>query len=222
MIARLRGIYHHRRRLAAEYVGGVQLRTSSPGNGVALTFDDGPDPVFTPLVLDVLRSFGIHATFFLVGERAQEYPGIVRRIVDEGHRVGSHSLSHAEIPDLPRWKIWDEYRCGRDTVKLVAGVDTSLFRPPKGYIDFSSCLLARILGLQVWLWSISGQDWLPGITAGEILAYLGKPSAGDVILLHDGSEQPLAPQARDRTEMVKALSELVPAVMERGVEFVTL
>ncbi len=222
MLAEATRRYRHRSRWVGERLS--QLRWSMPdgARGVALTFDDGPDPEFTPQVLDLLAAYDVKATFFLVGECATRHPALAQRIADAGHAVGSHSNSHVDINELSTPQVWGEYRTGRDVVSDVLGTRTTLFRPPKGYVGLGSSTVTRALGLRPWLWSLAGEDWLPGITAQEILDRIGKPVAGDVILLHDGLQQPIEPSAMDRSQMVAALRQLIPETLERGLPFVTL
>src|SRR5450631_4536711 len=160
-------------------------------DAVALTFDDGPHPRFTPETLDLLRRFDVRATFFLVGARSREHPELIDRILAEGHRVASHTDTHPDMWTLRPWAVLKEYRKGRDAVSTIARQPVRICRPPKGYLDFMHACIARVLGLRLWMWSLAGQDWIPGITAAEILAEIGTPKAGDIILLHDGLERPM-------------------------------
>jgi peptidoglycan/xylan/chitin deacetylase (PgdA/CDA1 family) len=222
MFGRAKDLCRQRAHNAACKIGRVQWSLLEGSSAVALTFDDGPDPRFTPKTLDVLRRFQVPATFFLVGARAREYPELVRQIVDEGHSVGSHSDTHPDVDRL-RWAaVLREYKRGRDSVSAIAGRRVRLFRPPKGWIDLPRNCLTRLLGLQLWMWSSAGHDWMPGITADEILGHVGILKGGEVILMHDGAEQPLAPEALDRSSMIEALERLIPEVRRQGLHFVAL
>lgn len=123
-----------RRRAGEALVNRVHAREAlDPADGaVALTFDDGPHPEHTPAVLDELARLGVVATFFLVGQRAAERPDLVRKIVDAGHAVGSHSSSHIEPWTVPLVDLAREYRRGRSEVEAAVGRPVALFRPPKG------------------------------------------------------------------------------------------
>ena len=97
---------------------------------VALTFDDGPDPRWTPAVLDVLRRHGVHATFFVVGARVLEHPDLTRRVVDEGHEIGNHTFSHVEVGAISGWELGLQLSLTQTAVAGATGVRPVLFRPP--------------------------------------------------------------------------------------------
>jgi peptidoglycan/xylan/chitin deacetylase (PgdA/CDA1 family) len=194
--------------------------TVAAERGVALTFDDGPDPVFTPQVLDVLAQHDALATFFAVGKRAERHPELVRRILDEGHALGSHSWSHREPGDLSARALARDYRAGRRAVEAAAWRDTPLFRPPKGLWDARTALLTRTGGMQTWLWTANTEDYRPGIDPGEIADRGAAVTGGGVILLHDAIELPLAPEAEDRSATVAALPGLIEQIRARGLDLV--
>jgi len=206
----------------AYIVGGVRTSLSGDSGTVALTFDDGPNARFTPQVLDILRRFDVKATFFLVGERVREFPELVERIVAEGHAIGSHTDSHPDMWTLRSSAALREFRAGRDSVDRAVGSQLRLFRPPKGWVGFAQAFMTRRLGLRVWLWTRAGSDWVPDITAAEILATIGTPVSGDVILLHDGLERPMGATALNRSSTIEALESLIPDVQARGLRFVAL
>lgn len=189
---------------------------------MALTFDDGPDPVHTPAVLDRLRDVGAVATFFVVGARAAAHPEIVRRIVAEGHAVGSHSWSHPEPWRLSAPALVAEYRGGRAAVQRATGRRATLFRPPKGFVDARGAVAMLAAGVRPWLWSIDPGDWRPGVDAEEIVGRLGGVAGGDVVLLHDAIEQPLSPDTLDRSATVRAITGIADLVAARGLRFTTL
>ncbi len=189
---------------------------------MALTFDDGPDPEYTPAVLDELRRLGVVATFFLVGHRARAHPEIVRRIVAEGHAIGSHSDSHPDPWGLPVASLVREYRVGRARVEWAAERRVQLFRPPKGYIDSRGAVAILAARVRPWLWTIDPRDWVPDVGPTDILAGIDQLKADDVILLHDAIERPLAPSALDRSATVAVLPALAALAGGRGLRFETL
>lgn len=188
---------------------------------VALTFDDGPDPDFTPMVLDALAAAGATATFFLVGERAARFPAIARRIVAEGHRVGSHSHRHPEPRSLG-WRVATDFARGRWAVERAVGRRVRLFRPPKGYVARREALAMALTRVQPWLWTIDALDWEPGATSDEIVAAASGMGPGDVVLLHDAISGPLAPEALDRSATIEAVPRLVELARQRGLALVPL
>ena len=214
--------FQRRLKQAAHAVGGVQRSLGSDSGTVALTFDDGPNPRFTPQALEVLKRFDVPATFFLVGERVREHPELVQQILAAGHRIGSHSDSHPDMWTVNWRTALREYRVGRDSVDRISGQQSRLFRPPKGWIGFMQSCITRTLGMRIWLWTLAGSDWLPDITVDQILSEIGTPTGGDVILLHDGLERPMGPTALDRSATIGALEKLIPAVQASGLRFVVL
>ncbi len=191
-------------------------------NAVALTFDDGPDPQFTPQVLDVLAAHGVRATFFLVGRRVRSHPELVRRMISEGHAVGSHTWSHPRPWTIGGLDTLREYRAGRRAVEEVAGHPVRLFRPPKGYLTGRIAIAALATRLETWLWTVDPEDWQPGVTADQLLDRLAGLEPGDVVLLHDGLEDALAPEAEDRSATVAALPAIIEKARARGLELVGL
>jgi peptidoglycan/xylan/chitin deacetylase (PgdA/CDA1 family) len=210
-----------RQKLIRRLASPLEQLAPSEG-GVALTFDDGPDPVFTPALLDILKDRSVHATFFLVGEKAERVPEIVQRMMAEGHAIGSHSLSHPDMWTVKFGELWRQYARGRRSVEQLAAQPVSLFRPPKGWSNVRSALVCRVLGMQPTLWNKTGDDWKVGVTCDDIVAAIGPLRDRDVVLLHDSIERPLAASVMDRTPTLEAVGVLVDSALEQGLRFVTL
>ncbi|WP_018348934.1 glycosyltransferase [Longispora albida] len=189
-----------------------------PDQVSALTFDDGPDPVWTPRILDQLRKLNVKATFFVVGARVAEHPELARRIVDEGHELGLHSYTHADLGAVPAWRARAELELTRDAVASATGRDVTLFRPP--YSSTPAGADARLIGTagragyRTVLADLDTRDWsLPGPDA--IVTAAAQPGdAGAIILMHAGGG--------DRAQTVTALRTLVPALSGRGRRLVTV
>lgn len=213
---------HRRGAQAAVRAARLHERIDPAGAAVALTFDDGPDPQHTPAILDELGRLGITATFFLVGRRARAHPELVRRILAEGHAVGSHSDSHPEPWRVPLRGLARDYRQGRAEVERAAGRPVPLFRPPKGHVDGAGAAAMLAARLRPWLWTIDPHDWEPGIRPDAIVAGVAGLQPGDVVLLHDAIEGPLAPSALDRSATRQALAGIAALAAERGLRFATL
>ena len=196
-------------------VDGASVKGAGVNGGrcVALTFDDGPDPVYTPKLLDLLREKGVKATFFVVGKRADQYPEIVRRVWAEGHLVGNHTWSHYPLfcflmPGRLRAEI---ERCTQ-SVRRSCGFSPRLFRSPVG---LRHPLLAPYLenaGLEYVSWTIRTRDTLTA-NSSVLSRRILKAASGDIILLHDH-----LPGGADA--MLEVLPRVIDELRERGFEFV--
>ena len=154
---------------------------------VTLTFDDGPDELMTPKVLDVLKRYDIKAVFFLIGEKVDKNPDIVRRIVEEGHIVANHTYSHSGLfPLSGKGKVMQELqKCG-ESIKNAIGRFPLLFRPPFGVTNPIIGRAVNAQGLKTIGWSIRSLDTVDGKTRAEILRKVeAKLHPGAIILLHD-------------------------------------
>jgi peptidoglycan/xylan/chitin deacetylase (PgdA/CDA1 family) len=192
-----------------------------PDGSVALTFDDGPQPGSTDVILNLLAELDVRATFFCVGKNALAHPELVQRMVAEGHAVGSHSLTHPHPAETTITKLSREYVAGRSAVAEASGSEPTLFRPPHGHLGLASAALVRQCRFQTWLWTVDPYDWRPGATAEEIAAVAGDARSGDVVLLHDWVEQPWEPSALDRSATVDALPAVVDRIRRRGLRLET-
>jgi peptidoglycan/xylan/chitin deacetylase (PgdA/CDA1 family) len=186
---------------------------------VALTFDDGPDPVSTPAFLATLADLGVPATFFVLGEMAARSPDLLRRLYDEGHEVGVHGWTHRNHLRLTPGRIYTELAATADTVERVCGRRPVWFRPPYGVLSAGSCAAAARLGLRPLLWTAWGRDWEATATTSSVLANLrrGGLRPGATLLLHD-SDCTSAPRAW--TSALGALRPLVADCRSRGMSFV--
>ncbi|MGV9890429.1 polysaccharide deacetylase family protein [Streptomyces sp. NPDC003395] len=157
----------------------------SPGH-VALTFDDGPDPVSTPRFLDALDGLGVRATFFVLGARAAAHPSVLRETVARGHEVGVHGWDHGR-PWLPS-PVRDtrEVRACVSAVRELTGRRPRWYRPPYGILTSGRWAAARAAGLRPVLWSAWGRDWTDDATAASVRATVAADlRGGGTILLHD-------------------------------------
>jgi cellulose synthase/poly-beta-1,6-N-acetylglucosamine synthase-like glycosyltransferase/peptidoglycan/xylan/chitin deacetylase (PgdA/CDA1 family) len=188
---------------------------------IALTFDDGPDPNWTPKVLDLLEQHQVKATFFVVGTQVAEHPDLARRIVAEGHQLGVHTFTHADLGAVPGWRRALELRQTDLIVAGATGVSTPLLRPP--YSSEASALTdtewqairdARSAGYLTVLSTLDSEDWRrPGVD--RIVANATpKGTAGQVMLMHDAGG--------DRSQTLAALATLIPQAKARGFRFATV
>jgi peptidoglycan/xylan/chitin deacetylase (PgdA/CDA1 family) len=157
---------------------------------VALTFDDGPNPEYTPRVLDVLASKGVKATFFIVGERAEAYPDIVQRIVAEGHIVGNHTYSHnGNFPIKSRRKMEEELKRCDDVLEKITSKRSTLFRPPFGVTNPPTARAVRNGGYTVVGWDVRSLDTVSRWPRTKVFERVcRRVRSGSVVLLHDDRE----------------------------------
>lgn len=198
---------------------GVFRGGSSKDKEVALTFDDGPSPEFTPRVLDILKKKQVKASFFLNGEMAKNYPDIVKRTALEGHDVGNHTYSHVNMILLSDEALAWEIDQGEKAVQAAMGTKPTLFRPPRGLFNgkVRRALISR--GYRVVLWTVSSADWRPGserFIAPRVRKGL-KPGA--VILFHDGGAI-VKNKGGQREGTVSALPEVIDMIRDAGYRLV--
>ncbi len=192
------------------------------GNEVALTFDDGPDPKWTPQVLDILKQRGIKAAFFLVGSAAEDHPGLVRRIVAEGHEIGNHTYTHPNLSLISDFQIDLELNATQLLIESITGRSTTLCRPPYA-ADSRPTDIAELrplsiiqdnLGYLIVLENIDPEDWArPG---ADVIVQRVKElrSRGSIILLHDAGG--------NRSQTVEALPKIIDYLQARGDQIVSL
>lgn len=161
-------------------------RREEDGDGVALTFDDGPHPQGTPRVLEILREAGAPATFFLVGEQVVRRPALVAEIVAAGHRVELHCHRHRNALRLGGWEFLDDAERARYAIEEAGGQAIADHRPPYGIYSGAALRAVRRRNWRPVLWSQWGRDWRSDATAESIARRATVAVAGgDVVLLHD-------------------------------------
>ena len=187
-------------------------------NGVALTFDDGPDPDATTAVLEALRTAEARAVFFLVGEQVEAHPELARQVADDGHVVALHGFRHVEHDELGDAARADLERSAA-AVAAATGVDPRLYRPPYGRFSEQSYAAARELGLTPVYWSAWGSDWEPIPPERIAETAIRDLAPGAILLLHDSARYAARASAKPTAE---ALPAILAAMRERGLEPVTL
>jgi len=189
---------------------------------VALTFDDGPSK-WTAAVLDLLREHEARATFFLIGARVRERPDDARRIVAEGHEVGSHSFTHPRLTEIGDDEVRAEITGGVEAVHEILGERPRLFRPPGFHADERVLRIVSELELKPVFADVDPEDWQPGVVSHRIfcVCFAGcRPGA--IVDLHDGYPPPPTRSRDDCTPTVEALGHLLPALRAAGYELVTV
>ena len=197
-----------------------------PGK-IALTFDDGPDPQWTPKILDILKEKGVHATFFIIGENGAAYPRLVQRALAEGHDLGNHTFTHPNLGETPNGVAALELNATQRLIEALTGRSTRLCRPP--YLgdaeptsaeEIAPMQEAERLGYLIVGLKVDPDDWqkpAPDLIVERVVAQATDPDPekrGQVVLLHDAGG--------DRAATVAALPKLIDALRARGFEFATV
>jgi peptidoglycan/xylan/chitin deacetylase (PgdA/CDA1 family)/Ca2+-binding RTX toxin-like protein len=181
---------------------------------IALTFDDGPDPTFTPLVLSALASFNVHATFFVVGEHVNWFPNLVADIHNAGHMIGNHTFDHQDLTTLSDAAIQAELLQTSDAIFNVIGERPVYVRPPYGAYDARVDADIAAMGFKKTMWTVDTQDWQQHGVDSIIQRALSGAANDGVILMHDAGG--------DRSQTVAALYEIIPRLLAQGYDFVTM
>ena len=205
MIDLLRKTYRRLKSIPLIVIGTItHVSTSKPA--VALTFDDGPDPVFTPRLLDVLQQHHAKATFFMVGQAAQRHPDIVKKVASAGHAIGNHSWDHTSFPLLTGRERRAQIRA---CAKALAPYGQQIFRPPYGDQNLWSRLDALWLGSQVIAWNLAAMDWLDHDADWIKNRIMSRIQNGSIILFHDSLFRHGEDRYVDREPMLKAVDMLL-------------
>lgn len=182
------------------------------GPYIALTFDDGPDKKLTPRLLDLLAQHHIHATFFVVGENAAQYPEILQRAAREGHEIGNHSWSHPNFGKMSEESVRSQVKRTEDAIANATGTRPTLLRPPYGSVTSrQKHWLRDDLGYEIILWDVDPLDWKnpgPSVVKNRILK---ETRAGSIVLSHDIHAQ-----------TIEAMPQTLRELEEKGFKFVTV
>ncbi|HEX7736562.1 MAG TPA: polysaccharide deacetylase family protein [Ktedonobacteraceae bacterium] len=181
---------------------------------VALTFDDGPSPAYTPQVLAILKRYHINATFFDIGRLVQAYPNLVRQELKAGNDVGNHTWTHPDMPLLTQQEMKAQIQQTSDAIEKAIGIRPTYMRPPYGSISSRVLPVINSFGLTTVIWNDEARDWsLPG-TSVIVARILNLARNGAIILLHDGGGV--------RAQTVQALPTIIERLRARGYAFVTM
>ncbi len=175
---------------------------------IAITFDDGPDPVYTPQLLDGLKERGAKASFFLMGKQAEAYPELVRRMQEEGHLIGNHTYSHIQLNKKNRETFKAELVKTNDLLMEITGEEVQFVRPPYGSWDKE---LETELTMLPVLWTIDPTDWCSTNVSAIVKKVTGKAKENAIILMHD-----------EYASSVTAALEIIDILQKQGYEFVTV
>ncbi|WP_055108027.1 polysaccharide deacetylase family protein [Paenibacillus ihumii] len=184
---------------------------------IALTFDDVPDPRFTPQVLDILKIHGIKATFFVVGHRVEKHPDLLKRIYREGHQIGNHSYSHPLFKNKSVNEFQREILQTERIIYQTIGIKPRYIRPPYGEINEAQLKWAKKEGYRIINWNVDSLDW-KGLNKDKVKQNILKSvGPGSIVLQHAGGGH-----GSDLTGTIKALPEIILSLKKRGYQFVTV
>ncbi|MGA4798097.1 polysaccharide deacetylase family protein [Streptomyces lavendulocolor] len=184
------------------------LRMSGAGRSMVLSFDDGPDPRYTPAILSTLRQYGVRAMFFVCGEMAAVNQDLLREMADDGHVVGNHSWSHPLIPRLRPSRIRDELGSTSDLIERTLGSPPLWYRAPYGAWNRHSFEIGAELGMEPLAWTVDTLDWQEPGTGPIVRRVLDGAGPGVVVLSHDAGG--------DRSQSVAALRTYLPELLAAG------
>lgn len=179
---------------------------------IALTFDDGPHPVNTPRLLDILKQRNVKATFYVVATNVKRYPEIMRRIVAEGHEIGNHTVTHGNLAKMSDAGVRQELNASRDAIVAATGVTPRTMRPPYGAITTAQkAWIRKEFGYPAILWSVDPEDWKkPG--ASVVTSRLVSGAApGGILLVHD-----------IHAPTIDAMPSAIDQLLGKGLQFVTV
>jgi len=184
------------------------LRMSGRGRSMVLSFDDGPDPHYTPDILRVLKAHDVRAMFFVCGEMAADNKDLLRRMSDEGHVVGNHTWSHPLLTRLSRSAIRSQMERTCEVIQEAYGERPGWFRAPYGAWNRAAFQIGADLGMEPLAWTVDTLDWTtPGVRTIERRVIRGA-APGVVVLAHDAGG--------DRSQSVKALRDYLPRLLDSG------
>jgi Predicted xylanase/chitin deacetylase len=190
----------------------AQGRTDLPM--VALTFDDGPNPMYTPQILGILAQYNVHATFFEVGQQVQQYPALSSQVVQAGNVVGDHTWDHPSLTNIPPAQQTSEIERASAAIKAASGTTPTLLRPPYGNTNLQVETVTAEQHMTTVLWSVDTVDWSrPGVQS-IVNTALNNAHDGSIILLHDGGG--------DRSETVAALPSIIKGLQARHYQLATV
>jgi peptidoglycan/xylan/chitin deacetylase (PgdA/CDA1 family) len=197
---------------------GTVISVSTRDPVVALTFDDGPDPEYTPRLLEILERYGARATFFMTGEAAQKHPDLVRRVSQAGHTIGNHTWDHPSFPLISRReRRWQIHRCE----KALAPYGLRLFRAPYSDLNLVARIHLLLLGYEVVMFSSWTDDWCGGDAFSIADQLEQRTQPGAIVVLHDRLSDALESSYFNREAMLQGLETFLTRTGHRF-RFVTV
>ncbi len=192
---------------------------------VALTFDDGPHPLYTPAILDILDAYGAKATFFVLGRHAEQNPAILMAMAAEGHDIGNHSFYHYDLNKRRPEVIREEIRRTDDLITAAGYRNEILFRPPYGHANLSVMAALKSMQRMIVRWDVDLRDWAGTAPEDMLAKFEQRARPGAIVLLHDSSsnQQGDLPEVRhNRENTVDFVQLLLDTYVPQGYQFVTI
>ncbi len=181
---------------------------------IALTFDDGPHKKYTEEILDILDTYNVKATFFVVGVCAEKYPEIIAREIASGHEIGNHTYSHIHLYGTSGSVIASEINKTEQLLFENNGYSTTLFRPPEGVCNDTVRAVAKDMNYSLVLWTVDTKDWVPVSCESIVNTVIKNTDGGEIILMHD--------YVVGKSNTPDALRILIPKLLDEGYTFVTV
>lgn len=181
---------------------------------IALTFDDGPHPKYTPMILDILKEAGVPATFFAIGINVELYPELVKRIVNEGHELGNHTYNHNHAGKMSSENLKADIAQCNDAIEKITGQKPRYLRPPEGVCNQKLREICGEEDMTIMMWCVDTRDWAHTPVAEICQNVRRNTKTGSIILMHDfiGKNSPTP----------EALRQIIPILRGLGYEFVTI
>ena len=181
---------------------------------IAISFDDGPHPTFTPQILALLEKYDVKATFFMIGCNVALYPSVAKAVSQAGHEIGNHTYTHPHMRQISPEGLQEEVKKTEEALGAIGIEKPRLFRPPEGFRSDEQVRALEDFGYQTVVWSLDTKDW-QGRASNEIVSVvLNAVQGGDILLFHDYTSR--------RNTTITALEQLIPKLLEDGYEFVTV
>lgn len=200
-----------------KYADSFKVSGSAAEKKIALTFDDGPDDKYTAQVLDMLKKHQVKATFFVLGSRARQHPDLIARMVHEGHVIGNHTYSHANLPKLAVPNFEQQIESTQTVLKEMIGYEPKLFRPPYGAVNEEQARWAADHRFLIVNWNVDSLDW-KGLSSDKVENNIvSATKAGSIILQHCGGGP-----GEDLSGTVEALPGIIRKLKNQGYQFVTV
>ncbi|ATW25139.1 polysaccharide deacetylase family protein [Candidatus Formimonas warabiya] len=195
---------------------GIVWAVDTPEKVISLTFDDGPDPEYTPMILDILEKNGIKGTFFTVGKQVEDFPEIAKMIVEKGNEIANHTYTHPRLNRLRMDQLNVELEKAHQAIVAQTHVAPTLFRPPGGFYNEAIVDLAKKKGYKVilWSWTQDTKDWANPGTNNIIKKVLKNAENGDIVIFHDCGG--------NRMQTIKALQPVIDGLKKDGFKMITV